>query len=496
MNHLDNQKLAHLPHDLHTPGYDRADLRPGIVHIGVGHFHRAHQAMYLDRLFEAGLDQDWAIWGVTMRPLAQDNPFAAQDHLYTLTEKHSDGSRVSRVIGSIIGFESAHDSTESVLNRIASPSTRIVSLTITEGGYGIDPATGTFTGAGDRLIAHDMAHPGDSQSWLGLLLNALRLRRDRDAGRITLLSCDNIQDNGKVAERALKSFAAQAGPDMLDWIDENMTFPGSMVDRVVPATTDADRTYLASRFNLEDGWAVTCEPFTQWTIEDNFANGRPPLDKVGVDLVPDVAPYERMKLRLANGVHQGLCFFGRLLNYRYVHEAIDDPDIHSFLIRYIDEEAVPSLTPIDGVDFTAWGREVLTRFANPQLQDPIARICAETSDRIPKFVLPVVTDRLRAEGSVEVCAAIVAAWARYAQGKDEHGATMEVIDPRRESVIRAAQAERETPGAFLQMREVFGDLGNSPDFVKHFISVRESLNSIGARATLLNLVQRKRAAIA
>lgn len=496
MNHLDNQKLAHLPRDLHTPDYDRSALRPGIVHIGVGNFHRAHQAMYMDRLFEAGLEQDWAIWGVSMRPLAQDNAFAAQDHLYTLTEKHSDGSRVSRVIGSIIGFESAHDSTESVLNRIASPSTRIVSLTITEGGYGIDPATGSFTGAGDRRIAHDMAHPGDSQSWLGLLLNALRLRRDRDAGRMTLLSCDNIQDNGKVAERALKSFAVQVGPDMVDWIDENMTFPGSMVDRVVPATTDADRAYLASRFDIEDGWAVTCEPFTQWTVEDNFANGRPPLDRVGVDLVPDVAPYERMKLRLANGVHQGLCFFGRLLNYRYVHEAIADPDIQSFLIRYIDEEAVPSLTPIDGVDFTAWGREVLTRFGNPQLQDPVARICAETSDRIPKFVLPVVTDRLRAEGSVEVCAAIVAAWARYAQGKDEHGATIEVNDPRRESVIRAAQAERETPGAFLQMREVFGDLGNSPEFVKSFISVRESLNSIGARATLLSLVQPKRAAIA
>lgn len=495
MNHLDNQQLAHLPHDLHAPAYDRTALRPGIVHIGVGHFHRAHQAMYLDRLFEAGIDQDWAIWGVSMRPLAHDTAFAAQDHLYTLTEKHSDGSHVSRVIGSIIGFESAHDSTESVLNRIAEPATRIVSLTITEGGYGIDPATGTFTGAGDRRIAHDVAHPGGSQSWLGLLLNALRLRRDRSAGPLTLLSCDNIQDNGKVAERALKAFAAQVGHDMLDWIDENMTFPGSMVDRVVPATTDADRAYLAGRFDLEDGWAVTCEPFSQWTIEDNFANGRPSLDRVGVDLVPDVAPYERMKLRLANGVHQGLCFFGRLLNYRYVHEAVADPDVRSFLIRYIDEEAVPSLTPIDGVDFTAWGREVLTRFGNPQLQDPIARICAETSDRIPKFVLPVVTDRLRAEGSVEVCAAIVASWARYAQGKDEHGATIEVNDPRRESVIQAARADRETPGAFLQMKDIFGDLGDDPEFVKSFVSVRESLNSIGARATLHALAEQKHTAI-
>ncbi len=489
MNLLRNELLADLSNELAVPHYDRDGLTPGIVHIGMGHFHRAHQAMYLDRLLQMGLAGDWAIWGVSMRSTGANDSFAAQDHLYTLTEKRSDGTRASRVIGSIVGFESAPDNLNSVLERIAAPSTRIVSLTITEGGYGIDPATRQFTGVDDPRVAYDLDHPGASRSWLGLLLNAFRLRRDRSAGPITVLSCDNIEDNGRVAEHAFTTFAELVDPEMSDWVARNVTFPGSMVDRVVPATTAADDEYLARRFGIRDDWAVTSEPFVLWTVEDNFANGRPPLELVGVDLVSEVAPYERMKLRLANGVHQGLCYFGRLLDYEYVHEAVSDPDINALLLRYIDEEAVPSLTPIDGVDFNQWGRQVLSRFGNPQLDDRISRICADSSDRIPKFVLPVVADRLRDGGTVDVCAAIVASWARYAQGVDERRRPIDVVDPRRERVMEFARMDLDDPGAFLTMREVFDQLGDSDQFVAQFVATRTELNASGARKTLIDLGQ-------
>lgn len=486
MSTLNSAGLADLPAALEPPRYDRSALTAGIVHIGVGHFHRAHQAMFLDRLLREDEGGDWAIWGVSMRPDAPTASFAAQDHLYTLTEKHPDGNRQTRVIGSIIGFDSASDGTDRVAERLADPATRIVTLTVTEGGYGIDHSTGRFSGAADTLISHDLAHPGDSRSWLGLLLKGFRLRRDRGAGPITVLSCDNVQDNGAVTREAVTSFAGQVAPELIEWIDGNVAFPGSMVDRVVPATTDADRDHLAVSFDLEDAWAVTAEPFAQWVIEDRFANGRPALERVGADLVDEVAPYEKMKLRIANGVHQALCFFGRLLHHAYVHEAVADPDIQRFLIRYIDEQAVPSLDAIPGVDFNEWGRSVLTRFGNPQLKDPIVRITAETSDRIPKFVLPVAVDRIAAGSDASVCAAIVASWARYAQGVDEQGAEIVVQDPRAEQVKQAAQADLEDPGAFLD-QDIFGDLGANSGFRETYVSVRESLNDVGARATLQEL---------
>ncbi|GAB3600509.1 mannitol dehydrogenase family protein [Microbacterium tumbae] len=483
MTILNAALLARPPHDLPVPSYPRDSLTCGIVHIGVGHFHRAHQAMFLDRLLRAGDASEWAIRGISMRADAATAGFAAQDHLYTLTEKHPDGRRTTAVIGSIIGFDSAADGTSTAVELIADPATRIVTLTVTEGGYGIDPATGRFGGDGDAAIAHDLEHPGSTRSWLGLLVSALRLRRDRDAGALTVLSCDNVQDNGAVTRDAVLSFASRVDPELRGWIEAHTAFPGSMVDRVVPATTAADREDLADRFGLVDAWAVTAEPFALWVVEDRFANGRPSLERAGVELVDDVAPYERMKLRLANGVHQGLCFFGRLLGHEYVHQAVADPDVHRFLLRYIDEQAVPSLDPIPGVDFRAWGRTVLARFGNPQLRDPLARITAETSDRIPKFVLPVVTDLLDARADTSICAAIVASWARYAQGVDEQGAEIVVVDPCGAQVRQAALDDLERPGAFLDL-DLFGAAGRDPGFRSAFIAARERLNREGARAAL------------
>lgn len=486
---LTNTDLASMPTGLSVPDYDRSTLSPGIVHIGVGHFHRSHQAMYVDRLLNTGTSSDWAIWGVNVRSTSQGplRALAPQDCLYTLTEKTAEGASHSSVIGSIIGIERAELDGEPVIGRMAAPATRIISLTVTEGGYGIDPVTGTFSGKGDRLIEADMASRSSCVSWLGLLVHALRRRCETGAGPVTLMSCDNIHGNGRVAREALTGFARIVAPDLLEWIDANMAFPNSMVDRVTPGTTDEDRAYLQRSFGLEDAWPVTCEAFTQWVLEDNFANGRPALEDVGVDLVDDVEPYELMKLRLANGTHQALCYLGHLLGYTFVHEAVADPDIHAMLIRYIDEEAVPTLRPIPGVDLNEWGRTVLQRFGNPQIKDRLARICADTSDRIPKFILPGVQDQLAHGRQVQICAAVVASWARYAQGSDEHGAAIDIKDPRKTRLMSAARAESEQPGAFLNLTEIFGDLAAQQPFLSHYLTALDILRRHGARALLTSL---------
>lgn len=469
--------------------YDRSTLTAGIVHIGVGHFHRAHQAMYLHRLLERGDASGWAIWGVSMGGRSSDALAAirSQDCLYTLTEKAPDGIKGTTTIGSIIGIQSVDAEGQSIVARIADPATRIISLTITEGGYGIDPATGSFTGGGDERIAVDLADPTSMTSWLGLIVIALRRRRETGGGPVTIMSCDNIPHNGVVTSRSVTAFARRVAPDLVDWIEDNVTFPSSMVDRVTPATTDADRDYLVTTFGVGDAWAVTCEPFTQWALEDRFAAGRPAFEDAGVDLVDDVEPYERMKLRLANGIHQASSFFGTLLGHTFVHEAIADPDIQALAIRYIDEEAVPTLEPITGIDLNGWGRTVLERFGNPQIADPLTRICAETSDRVPKFVLPVAVDLLAVGRRAEICAAVVASWARYARGVGEKGETFDVRDPRKTTVMEAAQREVEHPGSFLALADIFGDLGRDPSFTRDFHAALDTLNRIGVRAFLSQL---------
>jgi len=484
---LNQSALAEIKKIVSVPTYDRGELKPAIVHIGLGHFVRAHLAMYLDRLAEQG--GDWGIWGagISSLPSPTLDVMAAQDCLYTLTEKNSDGSTKSQVIGSVIGVDKAEVNGQPLISRIADASTKILSLTITEGGYGIDAVTGKFSGSADKLITADMADPNSAQSWLGILIQAIRIRKNENRGALTLMSCDNIPHNGHVAKDAVIGFAKVVAPDLVSWIESNMSFPNSMVDRVTPGTKDEDRAFIQEKFGYTDGWPVACEPYVLWVLEDDFANGRPDFEKVGVMLVPDVLPYELMKLRLANGTHQALCYFGYLVGHTYVHEAIHDSDIQRLLLKYIDEEAVPTLAAVPGFDLNEWGRIVIDRFGNPQIKDTLARICAETSDRIPKFMLPVVRDQLKAGRSAAMCAAVLASWSRYAQGVDEKGNVIDVVDPKRESVMAAAQADLKTPGAFLDQREIFGEIAENKEFRADFISAINSINKDGARAFLAEL---------
>ena len=485
---LNNANLGALPPNVSAPMYDRAQRRTGIVHVGVGHFHRSHEAMYLDRLMRNGDGADWAVCGVGVLQSDSDGRdiLREQDYLYTLMVKEPDGTRESTVIGSLNGYLYAPDDPLRVVQQIAHPDTRIVSLTITEGGYAVSDTTGKFL-ANTPAIQADLRSETPSQSVFGLLFQAAQLRKQRGLGGVTIMSCDNIQGNGAVARAAFLGFADAKDSNLCNWMQREFTFPNSMVDRVTPRTTDLDSDYIAQTYGYRDRSPVTCEPFHQWVLEDSFAAGRPAFEDVGVEVVHDVEPYELMKLRLANGTHQALCYFGSLLGYTYVHEALEDPDIRNLVIRYIDKEAVPTLQPIAGTDPRQYGRTVVDRFSNPTIQDALTRICADTSDRIPKFLLPVARERLAAGGRVPMCAAVVAAWARYAEGTDERGQPINVVDRRREELMAAARWQRSVPTAFIENRSVFGDIAASKAFVEDYTRVLENIQATGVRAALRDL---------
>jgi len=481
---LSAETLGLLGSSVGRPQYDRSSLSVGIVHFGVGGFHRAHQAVYLDELMSRGLARDWAICGVGVLP--QDERMAdameSQDCLYTVMVKHPDGRREARVVGSMAEYLFAPRDPEAVLARMTAPATRIVSLTITEGGYSIDPSSGEFDPGSPDLQA-DLAG-GAPRSAFGFLVEALRRRRDAGIAPFTIQSCDNIQSNGDVARRAITGFARLLDPELADWIAVNVAFPNAMVDRITPVTSDADREEVAERFGVADRWPVVCEPFRQWVVEDHFPTGRPVWEEVGVQLVADVIPYELMKLRLLNASHQALCYFGYLMGYRYAHEALGDERIVTLLERYMDEEGTPTLEPVPGVDLPAYKAQLIKRFSNPEIRDTLARLCAESSDRIPKWLLPVVTSNLAADRPVTLSAAVVASWARYAEGVDEAGEPIEVVDRIREVLQPIARRQRQRPTAFIEYRPVFGDLVDDTRFMTPYLATLEALHNDGAAVAL------------
>lgn len=472
--------------DIPVPSYDRSTLRTGVVHFGVGGFHRAHQAMYLDALMNSGQALDWAICGVGVLPgdRRMHEVMLAQDCLYTLMVKHPDGRLEPRVIGSVTEYLFAPDDPEAVVARMADPGTRIVSLTVTEGGYHLHPVTGEFDDR-DEAIQHDLTHPdGPPRTMFGFVTAALRRRRADGTGAFTVMSCDNIQGNGDVAHKMISAFARLQDPDLADWIEREVPFPNSMVDRITPVTSDDDRALLSGRFGVEDAWPVVCEPFTQWVLEDRFADGRPAFDAVGVQLVPDVTPYELMKLRLLNAGHQALGYLGYLAGYRYAHEAAQDELFAGFLLAYMDREGTPTLLPVPGVDLEAYKPNLIARFANPEVRDTLARLCAESSDRIPKWVLPVIRHNLEHGGEIDRATLVVAAWARYAEGVDEQGEPITVVDRLSERLVAAAARQHEEPLAFVSDRDLFGDLVDDERFTTTYRDALDSLHTRGARATL------------
>lgn len=479
--------LAQLPAGVAGPAYDRAGLTPGILHVGVGNFHRAHLAVYLDRLFALGRDHDWALVGAGVRPTdaAMRDRLAAQDWLTTVVELDPQGLS-ARVTGAMIDFVPVDPAM--TVARMADPAIRIVSLTVTEGGYYIDAKTDGFN-AGHPDILADAATPAAPRTVFGMIIAALRARRDAGIPPFTVLSCDNLPENGHVAKRTVTGLARLSDPDFAGWIAANVAFPNSMVDCITPATTDRERALVADRFGIADAAPVVCEPFRQWVLEDHFPQGRPAVELVGAEFVENVGQYELMKLRILNGGHAAIAYPGALLGHHFVHDAMADPRVSAWLDALTRREIVPTLTPIPGVSYDAYREKIAERFANPEVGDTIPRLCLDGSNRQPKFILPTLRDALSGGRPFAGLALEVALWCRYCAGTDEAGNAIPPNDDNHADLKLRALAAKDDPDAFLSNTLVFGTLGRDAAFRAAFAAALAGLWSRGVAATLADYVR-------
>lgn len=478
--------LADPPAGVRVPQYARSDLRPGILHIGVGNFHRAHMAVHLDRLFSAGRDHDWAIIGAGIRPgdARMRERLAAQDWLTTVVELDPAGLS-ARVTGAMMDYAPVNPA--AMISAMADPAIRIVSMTVTEGGYFVDAVSDGFDATHPEIVA-DAATPDAPQTVFGIIIAALRARRAAGIPPFTVLSCDNLPGNGHVAQRTITGLAQLSDPALADWIAGNVAFPNSMVDCITPATTDRERALVADRFGIIDAAPVICEPFRQWVLEDSFPQGRPALEQAGAEFVPDVAPYELMKLRILNGGHAAIAYPGALLGHHFVHEAMADADIRRWLDALTRREIEPTLAPISGVSYAAYREKVAERFANPEIGDTIARLCLDGSNRQPKFILPTIRHALDEGRPIAGLALELALWCRYCAGIDESGRPIPPNDDNAADLKTRALAARDDPDAFLTNRAVFGDLGTDPRLRSAFATSLRDLWSNGVRPVLTRYV--------
>lgn len=488
---LNAKNLASLPEDVRIPTYNRKAVKAGIVHIGVGGFHRAHQAYLVNCLLQRGLAKDWGICGVSLLPNDRKiyDVLSEQDGLYTLMIPNTDGDFSAEVIGSIVELLYAPENPDAVLQKIADESTRLVTLTITEGGYNFT-SDGNFNWDNDTIL-WDLQHPDQPKTVFGYLYAALKLRRVNGTAGLTIQSCDNMEHNGDVIRRMLYAFISKADPDMISWLDEYIAFPNSMVDRITPVTTDNLKVTLVEKFGIQDAWPVVCEPYYQWIIQDSYAAGRPEWEQAGVQLVPDVTPYEKMKIRLLNGGHTLIGLTGYLLGYQYIHESVTDPVIADLLKKYMDEEVTPTLDHVQGVDLPAYKNILIQRFRNPFIKDEVGRIISGSSAKFPKFILPVVLDRLSDGQSVEIAALIVACWYQYL--KLNLPTPQNIQDEMAVTLLKSvAKAEEEqNPLLFLSNEEIFGHTRELHEFTENYVSHLAALHSIGIKDLINNILNKE-----
>jgi mannitol 2-dehydrogenase len=483
---LNKQNMHRLAPEVILPSYTLSDTRQGIAHIGVGGFHRAHQAYYTDALMNTGEGLDWAICGIGLR--AEDrrarDDLKEQDYLFTLFELGDTDDTEVRVIGAIRDMLLAEDGAEALIAKLASPQIRIVSLTITEGGYCIDDSNGEFM-AHLPQIQHDLANPDAPKTVFGFLCVALARRRAAGIPAFTLMSCDNLPHNGAVTRKALLAFAELRDVDLRDWIADNVSFPNAMVDRITPMTSTEHRLQLADKHAVDDAWPVVCEPFVQWVLEDRFVNGRPAWEKVGVQFTDDVTPYEEMKIKLLNGSHLALTYLGFLKGYRFVHETMNDPLFVRYMRAYMDLDVTPQLSPVPGIDLTVYKNTLVERFSNQAIADQLERVCSDGSSKFPKFTVPTI-NRLIADGrDTRRAALVVAAWALYLKGVDEHGETFSIPDPRAVFCQALVAEDALITQRLLAVEEIFGTaIPESPEFVAAFEWCCNSLREVGVSRTL------------
>ncbi len=485
---LSNATLTDLPDGIRVPSYDRAAMTPGIVHIGLGNFHRAHQAWYLHRLMDRGQAQDWAIVGAGVRPAdAQTREkLLAQDCLTTLIELDPSG-KSAEVTGAMIDYVPVADDNAPLVAQMADPAIRIVSLTVTEGGYFQD-ADGALD-AGHDDIRHDAETPRAPKTAFGAMVEALRLRREAGTGPFTCQSCDNLQGNGEILRQTVVGLARLSDPDLADWIDTNCTFPNSMVDCIVPATGQSELA-LARDFGVDDKAPVTHENFRQWVIEDRFCAGRPAWEDVGATLTDDVHSYEAMKIRILNGGHQIIANPGEILSVETIADCMAHPLIHGLFRKIETEEIAPHVHPVPGMTPSAYIDLIEQRFSNAEIRDTTRRVAFDGSSRHTGFNLPVLRDALEANASVEGMALAEALWARMCEGTREDGSTIEPNDPHWDALQAAAAEAKERPRAWLEQRRWYGDLADRPPFADAFDRWLGLIWSDGTEAALRSYLSR------
>jgi mannitol 2-dehydrogenase len=463
------------------PTYDRSALTGGIVHLGVGGFHRAHLALYVDDLAQAG-HGSWSITGsgVMVHDARMADVLLAQDSLYLLAER--EGTNVSpRIIGAITEVIPAHSDTSALIAKLSDASTRIVSLTITESGYPV--LAGSFIG--DDALAADIAADVHKTTF-GVLVAALDARRKAGLGPFTVMSCDNLPGNGTVAKIGLLGAAALHSAELESWLAAHGAFPNAMVDRITPQTTDADRKWAKETFGFVDGWPVVCEPFRQWALEDHFVDGRPEFEKVGVLMADEVTVYEHMKLRLLNGSHSGLSYHAALAGIHYVHDAVLDHRIERFMRQFMKDEAAPNLIAPPGIDLVEYQNQLVQRFSNPAIADTIPRLCMDGTSKFPTFIVPSVEDQLAKNGPIEMLALIVAGWCRYLRGVADDGSALTLAhDPGLADAVDAANRSEGDPRAFLRLESALGpNIHQSDRFTEVFTRALGDLHTKGSLQTL------------
>jgi mannitol 2-dehydrogenase len=480
---LTNATLPDLPDTILRPTYDRAALTPGIVHIGLGNFHRAHQSWYLHRLMQQGLALDWAIVGAGVRANdeAQRERLASQDYLTTLIELDPAG-RSAEVVGSMIGFVPVEEGNAALIAQMADPAIRIVALTVTEGGYYIDPVTKGFD-AGHADVKHDAAHPDTPRTAFGAMVAALKLRRDKGIGPFTGQSCDNLQGNGAILRQTVVSLARLSDPDLADWIDAHCTFPNSMVDCIVPATGPKELS-LVKKFGIDDAAPVTHENFRQWVLEDDFCAGRPDWDKAGATFSSDVHAFEAMKIRILNGGHQVVSNPGEILSVETIAGCMAHPLIGPLFQKIAVEEIAPQVDAVPGMTPTAYVDLIHRRFSNPEIIDTVRRVAFDGSSRHTGFILPVLRDALKADGPIEGLALSQALWARMCEGTREDGTAIEPNDPVWSDLTPVARAAKSDPQVWLQQANLYGDLGENERLGESFCRWLRLIWAKGTEAAL------------
>ncbi|MBL1178245.1 mannitol dehydrogenase family protein [Pantanalinema sp. GBBB05] len=485
---LNEASLAQLSNQVRIPAYDRHHITNGIFHIGVGGFHRAHQALYLDNYFHENPNSDWGICGVGLLEFDQRmrDALNSQDCLYTLVEQ-SPEQDTARVIGAITQYLFAPENRQAVIDAMVDPQCRIVTLTITEGGYYYHEGSGEFD-ANHPTIQHDLQHPDAPIGVYGFLTAALEQRRKQGIAPFTVLSCDNLQGNGNIVKKMLSTFAELHDPELGQWIRNHVAFPNCMVDRITPATTPADIAMVREQFGIDDAWPVVAEPFLQWVVEDKFSAGRPELETVGVQFTDDVHPYEMMKIRLLNASHLLIGYLGTLMGYSYSYETMADPLIRQ-AVEHLMEEVTPTLQPVSGINLDQYKQTLVERFANPKIRDQLPRLCLNGSAKLPKWVLGSLREKMQQGSTIDYLSLTIAVWFRYLNGQDDQGNAIAIDDPMADILHQRARSGGSDPNSLLELSELFGDLPQSTHFVDCVSHHLQNLYQLGAQETVTQLLQ-------